>query len=997
VATCAVCGYEAAGSFRFCPECGARAHGQGREQRKVVTVLFCDVVGSTALGESVDAEALRALLARYFERMTSIVERHGGVVEKFIGDAVMAVFGIPAVHEDDAVRALQSAAEMQLALPELGIDGRIGVCTGEVVTGTEERLATGDAVNVAARLQQAAQPGETLLDATTLRLARDAVEAEPVEPLPLKGKREPVPAWRLVAVSTVAAERGFDSVLVGRERELEAVGEAWERARSGQTCELVTVVGAAGVGKSRLVAEFLATTDATVVRGRCLSYGEGITYWPVVEVLKQLEAHRSLLELDPVVTDALDAVLGHGGTSSTDEIAWAFRKLLEVIAREAPLIAVLDDIQWGEDVLLDLLEHVAFLSTGAPILLLCMARPELLDRRSGWGGVLRLQPLAPEQAEALMEARIGGRELGPDVRERILRAASGNPLFVEEMAAMVEASGHGEVEVPGTLQALLAARLDQLDLPERSVLERGSVEGEVFHHGVVQALTPDEEQLANRLTALVRKELIRAHTPLFAGEDAFRFRHLLMRDAAYQSLPKAERAELHEQFADWLEEHAAELVELDELVGYHLEQAYRYRQELGQPDAARLATRAGERLRSAGIRAIPRQDFNAALNLLERATALLPDERLDGRIEIALTWARFNTGQGADAVLSGIAEAAERFAAAGNRLAELGVRVDGLAYEFAFSPTASAAERVRALSDEALPVFEAAGDDWGLSVVHGARLLVEEYEGSWAGVAAAAERVLEHARRADEGTMGDWAERYVVTAQLHGATPVEECLRWLDEHPAIERRSVLPHRDRLLAMLGRFGDANRLLAEAEERVLERGVVRFQTYLPLRRFEVAMLEGDAARAEAAARETCESAQATGELGNFMIFCCNLARALIELGRDDEAEQWLERGREHVSEERLPQILWRQARGKLLARRGELEEGERLAREAVAVAEETDMLNVHADALLGLADVLVLAGRDARAELDEALALYERKGNLVMAERTRSRLAELAAAR
>jgi tetratricopeptide (TPR) repeat protein len=245
--------------------------------------------------------------------------------------------------------------------------------------------------------------------------------------------------------------------------------------------------------------------------------------------------------------------------------------------------------------------------------------------------------------------------------------------------------------------------------------------------------------------------------------------------------------------------------------------------------------------------------------------------------------------------------------------------------------------------------------------------------------------------------MGDWAGRYVVTAQLHGATPVEECLRWLDEHPAIERRSVLPHRDRLLAMLGRFGDANRLLAEAEERVLERGVVRFQTYLPLRRFEVAMLEGDAARAEAAARETCESAQATGELGNFMIFCCNLARALIELGRDDEAEQWLERGREHVSEERLPQILWRQARGKLLARRGELEEGERLAREAVAVAEETDMLNVHADALLGLADVLVLAGRDARAELDEALALYERKGNLVMAERTRSRLAELAAAR
>ena len=264
-----------------------------------MTVLFCDVVGSTALGDSVDAEALRALLARYFDRMKSIVERHGGVVEKFIGDAVMAVFGLPAVHEDDAVRALRAAAEMQLALPELGVAGRIGVCSGEVVTGTEERLATGDAVNVAARLQQAAEPGETLLDEATLRLARDAVEAKAIEPLALKGKREPVPAWRLVAVSTAVAERSFDSPLVGRDKELASLVEAWERACAEPGCELVTVVGAAGVGKSRLAAEFLAAAEATVVRGRCLSYGEGITYWPVVEVLTQLEAQRSRARARP--------------------------------------------------------------------------------------------------------------------------------------------------------------------------------------------------------------------------------------------------------------------------------------------------------------------------------------------------------------------------------------------------------------------------------------------------------------------------------------------------------------------------------------------------------------------------------------------------------------------------------------------------------------------------------------------------------------------------
>ena len=272
-------------------------------------------------------------------------------------------------------------------VPELGIEGRIGVNTGEVVTGTEERLATGDAVNVAARLEQAAQPGEILLGEATLRLARDAIEVEAVEPLELKGKGEPVPAWRLVAVSDTGVERRLDQRLVGRTQELSALEQAWNAYAAAPSCELVTVVGSAGVGKSRLVAEFLAAADATAVRGRCLSYGEGITYWPVVEVLKQLEAHRSRIELDPVAAEALATVLGHGGTSSTDEIAWAFRKLLEAVAAERPLVAVFDDIHWGEDVFLDLLEHVAFLSTGAPILLLCMARPELLDRRGGWGGV----------------------------------------------------------------------------------------------------------------------------------------------------------------------------------------------------------------------------------------------------------------------------------------------------------------------------------------------------------------------------------------------------------------------------------------------------------------------------------------------------------------------------------------------------------------------------------------------------------------------------------
>ncbi len=350
-------------------------------------------------------------------------------------------------------------------------------------------------------------------------------------------------------------------------------------------------------------------------------------------------------------------------------------------------------------------------------------------------------------------------------------------------------------------------------------------------------------------------------------------------------------------------------------------------------------------------------------------------------------------------MVSGLAEAAEHAAAVGNRVSELGLRLEQTTYESVLDPTERNAKRLRELADEALPVFEAAGDEWGLTVAYGALLIAGEIQTpSKADVAAAAERVVEHARRADDRLWINWGESELVNARYLGPTPVEECLRWLDEHPDFERRSVAPPRDRLLAMLGRFDEAHRLLAGVADRMAELGAVRSQTFLASRRFDIAMLEGDAARAEAAAREACETAHASGELSNFMWFCCNLAQALLGLGRDDEAEQWLERGRETaLSEEHLPQMLWRQVRGKLLARRGELQEGERLVREAVALAEETDMLNAHADALLDLAEVLALAGQDARAELDRALALYERKGNLVMAERTRSRLAELTASR
>ena len=508
---CSKCGFENSEQARFCGGCAAPLEeaAAARETRKTVTIVFCDVTGSTSLGERLDPESLRRVMARYFEAMRLVIEQHGGTVEKFIGDAVMAVFGIPVVHEDDGLRAVRAATGMRDALARLNeelerdygtrLEARIGANTGEVVTGTEERLATGDAVNVAARLEQAAAPGEILLGRETYRLVRDAVEVEALDPLELKGKAEGVRSYRLLAVSGESQARRLDVPMVGRERELRLMRDAWERAVSERSCVLFTLLGVAGVGKSRLAEEFLrdlgGDLDALVVRGRCLSYGEGITYWPAVEVVLQLRTAGH----EP--TGPVAALLGDGGApTSPEEIAWGVRRLLEEAAAEAPLVVVLDDLQWAEPAFLELLEHVATMSRGAPILLFCVARPDLLERRPNWGGgmlnatTVLLEPLSAEETQKLIAML--GDGIDTDLAARIRAAAEGNPLFVEEMVAMVEEGGGGDVVVPPTVQALLAARLDQLEPAERGVLERGSVEGQVFHRGAVQALAPEEPEIA---------------------------------------------------------------------------------------------------------------------------------------------------------------------------------------------------------------------------------------------------------------------------------------------------------------------------------------------------------------------------------------------------------------------------------------------------------------------------------------------------------------------
>jgi class 3 adenylate cyclase/tetratricopeptide (TPR) repeat protein len=940
--------------------------------RKVVTVLFCDVVGSTALGESVDPEALQRLLARYFERMKGIVELHGGSLEKFIGDAVMAVFGVPVAHEDDALRACRAAVEMRDALPELGVAGRIGVNTGEVLAGTEERLATGDAVNVAARLEQAAQPGEVLIGAETLSLVGAAVEVGERRLLEVKGKNEPVAAHPLVAVRE-ATERSHASRFVGRERELQQLADAWDRALAGPRCELITVVGDAGVGKSRLVAEALAHIEVPVVRGRCLSYGEGITYWPVVEVVKQLDA----LPRDEAAARAIQSLLGESDTlSGTDEIAWAFRKLLE---EQAPLVVCFDDIQWGEKTFLDLVESTSLLSTGAPLLLVGMARPELLDRRPVWPATLRVEPLPEEEAVALV-----GDAVPDEVRQRIVRASGGNPLFLTEMLALSD-EGRGEVEVPPTLRALLAARLDQLDEPERKVLERGAVEGELFHRGTVQALAPEETEVTPRLAALVRRDLVRPDRPQLPREDAYRFCHLLIRDAAYDALPKAIRADLHRRFAEWLEEHGPSLVELDEILGYHLEQAGRYLEDLGQADPE-LAIAAGERLGAAGRRAQWRGDLGAAVSLLERSLELMRPHRLDVHLELALVEVLQGTDVGrAIAVADDAVRRAER---AGDEAVAALARTAAAVARMAALQTTS--EEIERQAREALSLLEAAGDDDGLAYVWSSLARVAHMRARHEDWVRASEQAAGHARRAGHAVQGGWL---LATPFAVGPWPAREALAKLEAlSPDQPHPGDLLVRGVLLAMLDRVDEAWEVALSAAARGREFGFTWAETSLD----NIAEFAGDLQARESYLRQACEKLEASGRTNQLSTYAPRLGRVLCALGRYEEAEKLARKGRElGLPEDLVTQFEWRRVQALVHSARGEHAEAEQLARESVRFAFETDSPVWQGQALCDLGEVLEAAGQrdEAATTLEQALECYERKEIIPLSRRVRERLAAL----
>jgi class 3 adenylate cyclase/tetratricopeptide (TPR) repeat protein len=1005
MSVCASCGAEIPPGFRFCGACGTplTQPPDARETRKTVTVLFCDVAGSTALGERLDPESLRRVMRRYFAEMSAVVARHGGRVEKFIGDAVMAVFGLPRVHEDDALRAVRAAAEIRERLPsvaeEVGVTltWRTGVNTGPVIAGSGQTLVVGDAVNVAARLEQAAPLGEILLGPDTLRLVRDAVEVEPVEPLALKGKGGRMPAYRLLRVHAHAPAfaRRLDAPLVGRERELAALRAAFDAAVASRGCHVCTVVGPGGIGKSRLARAWLATLDgeATVVSGRCLHYGEGITFWPLVEVLMQLG--------DPVA-HVLERI-AQGGAGSPQELFWEVRKALEGVAAERPLVIVLDDLQWAEPMLFDLLEHLAMLSRAAPILLLCLARPELLEEQPAWSGrpdatTVLLSPLAADEAGALLGRLDAGLDDG--LRDHVVRAAEGNPLFLEEMYAFVREGGG--LGVPPTIQALLAARLEQLRDELRGVVECGAIEGEVFHRGAVVALAPETLQtgLDTHLGALVRHELIHPAPPVLPDDDAFRFRSLLIRDAAYEALPKQARADLHERFAGWLERRGGELLELHEIAGWHLEQAVRLRRDLGFPADAELASRAVGHLAAAGRRAEARTDLHAAVNLLSRARELVPpDDPERPRIALRIAQALVNmTAERAElepVLAEAEAEPATRRHAAVLRL-----------WAVFMGDAAVDLETARSQLHAAIDDFERAGDDDGLAKAHFAMFLLH-----WAmsqaalaedSVAAAAR----HAARAGNEALLVQALGHRSGPLVFGADGLEETSRKLAEieaaHPGpfVRATTTLVHGE-LHRRAGRYAEARAAAQRSADLFRELGFDLLYASAGQFASEIELDAGNAAEAVRMLRESLADLHALGDEHGFAPTTqAMLAQALFEAGElDDAVQNAVEAKRSSGPDDVINFVLADVVLALAGAVRGELDHAEELARAAVEQASHTDFVVSRAEARFALATVLAAADRrdEAREAATQALALYEQKGDRAPAGRVRRLIAELDASR
>jgi len=961
--------------------------------------MFADLVGSTELVSAQDPEITRRRVTAFFDAVAGCIETHGGTVEKFAGDAVMAAFGIPQAHEDDAERAVRAALGIIQNTHELGVEARVGIEAGEVVVDeTDSTFATGEAVNVAARLQQAAGPGEILIGESAYRLTDGRLETEQVGPLELRGFRRPIGAYRVLAAFDGPTQRVVVSApFVGRDSELELLENTLARTIRDRRPHVFTIYGEPGVGKSRLLREFLAGAEGvTILAGRALPYGEGITYWPLAEMVKAaagitdddpMETARDKLieccgdeaiaELLGLASGVMEAVEGERGQP---EIAWAAREFVDELADVQPLVLVFEDIHWAEEPLLELIDHLAQWVRERALLILCLARPELLDIRPGWGGgrirstAIELEPLAREESEELATALLAQHDIPEKLTARLLEKTEGNPLYVEETIRMLlEEGADGSDRIPDTLQALIGARIDRLPPGEKILLQRGAVMGRTFFVGAVDHLSAeyDADELEDMLDDLLLRDLVtREERSTITGETAYRFKHVLIREVAYGGLSKSSRAEYHTRFAEWLREKADK--ELLEIRAYHLDHACALYAELDGKPPEELARTAARALQAAGKRALARESNSSARKLLLRAFELEPT--LERRYLAARAASQLGD---LPVVRDEMTIVAEEAAAAGARdiqtraltaLAETVASLDG--------ELARAAE----LADEALEVVEP-DDHEGRFTALDRRARVARWLGRLAEAEEFEQQALEEARAA--GRKDHEAKAALQLAGIHigrmedaKAEPLIDRALELAEHSGslVARASAASSKALLLRARGDLEDAAGWYTKALELYREAASVSDIAWTSRHLGIVAWETGDPEKAERLLRESIRLLAPMRERGTLCESQRYLAQLLLEQGRIDEAEKYALAARETVSaEDTVSRATTRVALAQVRAAQGRHEEAETLFAEALAIVGGGEHCRILLDVLPPYAEFLrALARPDEAAELEARLA-------------------------
>ncbi len=1046
--TCPSCGAPARPDKRFCNACGA-ALGAGQPApaaeetgaRKVVTIVFADLIGSTALHERLDAESVRRFMDAYYHAMRGAVESQGGTVTQLLGDGVKAVFGAPRVAEDDAIRAVRAAVAMQRAFRALahenadriGATGlRVAVNTGEVIASSDTEII-GDPVNVAARLQEQARDGDVVIGEATRRIVSELVTLAPLGSFALKGRAESVAAYRVMSLERPSG--ASTTPFVGRDAELRRILSVYDGAVFDERARLAVVLGSPGLGKSRVIGEVARRLEngATVLLAHCDAAG-GATFAPIAAALRQLlgrddsaPSEAGLAEIERLLGADPDrsriaagvAALLAGTPAPPEETFFAVRRFLRALAGSQPTVLAIDDLQWAEPLLLDLCEHLIEWTTDAPLFVLVAARPELRDARSSLatpGGVVAelvtLAGLDAGAATRLAANVIGADDLPAAVAARVLATSEGNPLFVGELVRMLVQDGAllregdrwtasaelAQLEMPPTIQALLAARIERLRPDERTVLERAAVIGRQFSRAAVAALLPrDLADLDRLLEALRRSELIEPDTGWFLGEPALRFHHLLIRDAAYRRLLKNKRAELHERFADWVVGRVGESDEHDELLGWHLEQAHAHLGELGPLDAhgVALGERAAGHLAAAGRRALARDDVPVAASLLGRAI-----DRLGGddpaRAELALDWCEALLSAGEVGTAATAIDELGRFAAASERLrawhvcfvGQRAALVDPQALRTTADAVAAAAEQLTA-----------AGDASGEAKAHFVHAMALQALGRGGACEAALDRALAAARRGHDRRRSNAVLAGAPQAALWGPSPVTRAsgrcldvvrvLRITQGSPAVEA-VALRCQGVLEALRGRSEAAHRMIATSRRMVEELGITHRLLQADVFAGLIELIEGDPAAAERCLRPAYQGLRELGLGIEAAQAAANLGRALVNQNRATEAEVLSRESEELAGDDLWAAVAWRGVRAAALAQRGEAASAVEFARAAVEIAAATDSLLDHAEARNDLAIALRAAGRsdEAAAEHTRAIELWESKGATLLAERART---------